>query len=187
MSGQYSRNVLRGMALTAMGRPEGVEEFGTGREAVLGSLIPLIALAGMGSFVGLINGAGLLALRDVFVIAAALSAPLVASHAMARAWGREALWFRYATAFNWCQWVIPFAAIVILFGAAILVMLGLPTEAAGLLVLLVLLGYALWMHWHLARNALRLSGGPAALLVLGMNLATMATVLGPRLLIQALG
>jgi hypothetical protein len=43
-------------------------------------------------------------------------------------------------------------------------------------------GYALWLHWFLARHGLALSGRRAALLVLGVNLGTALMVFGPRFL-----
>jgi hypothetical protein len=45
-----------------------------------------------------------------------------------------------------------------------------------------LVAYGLWLHWFLARKALGLSGGRAALLVLVVNLGTAVAVVGPHLL-----
>ena len=50
-----------------------------------------------------------------------------------------------------------------------------------------LVGYGLWLHWFLARHGLGLSGLRAVVMVLGVNLATVALVLGPRMLALALG
>ena len=66
-------------------------------------------------------------------------------------------------------------------------MLGLPTELSGLLVLLGVLVYALSLHWFVARHALRLSGGMAALLVVLTNLSTLVCLAVPRLIAKALG
>ena len=33
---------------------------------------------------------------------------------MARFWGREAFWNRYIVAFNWCQWLLPMIAFVLI-------------------------------------------------------------------------
>jgi len=186
VSGSRPRNLLRGIARIATGRADGLEEFGTGMDAVAASLLPLAVLPAVGTLISLLNGAGWLAIRDLFVVACALLAPLVASHALARVWGREALWPRFAAAFNWCQWAIPIVALLVLFAAALLVLAGLPTETAGVLVVFGLLGYALWLHWFLARAALRLAGLSAAAMVAIMNLATLFCVAGPRLLTLAL-
>ncbi len=43
-------------------------------------------------------------------------------------------------------------------------------------------GYALWLHWFLARHGLALSRFRAALLVVVVNLGTALLVLAPRLL-----
>ena len=42
--------------------------------------------------------------------------------------------------------------------------------------------YGLWLHWFIARHGLGLSRFRAAVLVLGINLATVAIVIGPRFL-----
>lgn len=187
MSGTTGRNLLRGIARIARFRPDGLADIGDDAGAVATSLIPLAVLPLAGSLIALMNGAGWYALRDLFIVACALLAPLVVTHALARAWGREALWPRFAAAFNWCQWAIPVAAMGLLLGAAVLVMLGLPTETSGLLVLLGVLVYALSLHWFVARHALRLSGAMAALLVVLTNLGTLACLAVPRLIAGALG
>jgi hypothetical protein len=50
-----------------------------------------------------------------------------------------------------------------------------------------LVGYALWLHWFVARHGLGLSGLRAVVMVLGVNFATVALVLGPRVLALAIG
>lgn len=187
MSGSAGRNLVRGIARIARFRPEGLADIGDDANAVATSLIPLAALPVAGSLIALANGAGWYALRDLFIVACALLTPLVVSNALARAWGREALWPRFAAAFNWCQWAIPVAAMGLLLGAALLVMFGLPAELSGLLVLFGVVVYALSLHWFVARHALHLSGGMAALLVVLTNLGTLACLAIPRLIVKALG
>ena len=53
--------------------------------------------------------------------------------------------------------------------------------------MLGLVGYGLWLHWFVARHGLGLSGLRAAVMVLGVNLATVVLVLGPRMLALAFG
>ena len=102
-------------------------------------------------------------------------------------WRREALWLRFATAFNWCQWLLPLLgiALMLLFGMASAV--GLPQHSAGILLVLCLGAYGLWLHWFLARHGLQLSGLRAALLVATVNLGTALLVLAPRLLAMERG
>jgi hypothetical protein len=113
----------------------------------------------------------------------ALLAPPILSYEFARLWKREDAWLRYAVALNWCQLILPFVAIALLLVLSVLGAVGLPPEAANVLLALSLGGYELWLHWFLARHGLRLSGGRAALLVFGVNLGTALIVFGPRLLL----
>jgi len=105
-----------------------------------------------------------------------------AAHPLAVAWRREPEWLRYATAFNWCQWAVPLAAGAALLLVAVMIALGLPQRIGVLIVLLALLGYALALHWFIARSGLRLSAMRAAVLVVLVNLGTAILVLGPGLL-----
>jgi hypothetical protein len=43
-------------------------------------------------------------------------------------------------------------------------------------------GYGLWLHCFLARHGLGLSWSQAGLMVVGVNLATVLLVAGPRML-----
>jgi len=60
---------------------------------------------------------------------------------------------------------------------------GLPHDIAGDLFAGGVVGYALWLHWFLARHGLALSRLRAALLVAGVNLGTGMLVMLPRLLL----
>jgi hypothetical protein len=103
-----------------------------------------------------------------------LVAPVV-THALARAWGREAGWLRMATAFNWCQFALLVVMMIGLF------LIGAIIGRGGALMILAGLGfYALWLHWFLARHALGISASRAIGLVLSIHLATSLIVLGPR-------
>ena len=90
--------------------------------------------------------------RDLLATLCALLAPPVLSYSLARYWGREALWLRFATAFNWCQWAIPAIACLCCWRCSLLIALGVPNDAAGHLWILGLAGYGLWLHWFLARH-----------------------------------
>jgi hypothetical protein len=106
----------------------------------------------------------------------------VLSFEVARLWGREAAWLRFATAFNWCQWAIPVLGSVLLLLLGMLITLGLPRSLARMFVVFGLVAYGLWLHWFLARHGLGLSRLRAATLVIGVNVTTVIIVLGPSLL-----
>ena len=66
------------------------------------------------------------ALSDLLATLCALVAPPVLSFEVARLWGRQDAWLRFATAFNWCQWVIPVIGSLLLVVLGMLAALGLP-------------------------------------------------------------
>ena len=74
----------------------------------------------VGGALMLLGGGGLDALSDLLATLCALLAPPVLSFEVARLWGREAAWLRFATAFNWCQWVPVFASLLLLVCLAML-------------------------------------------------------------------
>ena len=175
-------SIMLGIFRLARGRADGILQFGATREAFLASLAPLVAFPLVGGVLMLLGGGGVTALSDLLATLCALMAPPVLSFEVARLWGRQASWLRFATAFNWCQWAIPVlgSALLLLLGA--LIVLGLPRPIARGMVVLGLVAYGLWLHWFLARHGLGLSRFRALLLVLGVNIATVLIVLGPRVL-----
>jgi hypothetical protein len=116
----------------------------------------------------------------------ALLTPAVLSQALARLWGRDAAWLRYAVAFTWCQWVMPPALLAALLGSGMLVAAGVPDDAAELLGALALLVYALSLHFFIARQALDLSRWRTAAIVAIVNIGTGALVTVPVLVRGAL-
>ena len=70
---------------------------------------------------------------------------------------------------------------------AMLIGLGLPREYARAGAVFGIIAYGLWLHWFVTRHGLGLSGLRAALLVLGVNVATVVIVMGPRMLALATG
>ena len=176
-------SIPRGVLLLARGRADGLRQFGDTPPAFLASLAPLIAFPLVGAGLMLAQGQGLPALTALLSTLCALLAPPVLSYELARLWRREGQWLRFATAFNWCQWAIPMLAAVLLTLVYPVLAEAAGTETAGIVVIAAVAGYALWLHWFLARHALMLSGLRAALLVLLANLGTVLLVLGPRLLV----
>jgi hypothetical protein len=175
-------SVLRGIVRVARGRADGIDQFAGTSQGFLASLAPLIAFPLVGTFLLLLDGGGEPAITDLLATIAVLVAPPVLSFELARLWGRQANWLRFATAFNWCQWLLPLLAAVLLVALGTLLRAGLSEHVATVALVLGLGGYALWLHWFLARHGLALSGFRAALLVLAINFGTALLVLAPRLL-----
>jgi hypothetical protein len=173
--------ILRGIARLACGRADGLAQFGDTRQAFLASLFPLVAFPVLSELLVAMRG-DVPSLTDLLATLCALLAPPVLSFSIARHWGREALWPRFAIAFNWCQWALPAIAFLLLLAVSLLISLGLPHEAAGHLWILALICYGVWLHWFLARRALHLSAIRAVALVVLVNAATVAMVVGPLLI-----
>lgn len=176
---------LWGVSRLALGRRDGMAGFGATPEGMLASLAPLLALPLAACLLLLLGGAVLQAAALALLAVISQVAPLVLSHALASRWDRVEWWLRYATAYNWCQWAVftvTLGALAVLrsTGLGLREALGSPvlTLAAG--------GYALWLHWVLARHGLGLSRGRAALLALGVAVGTVALVMGPLLIQFAL-
>jgi hypothetical protein len=174
--------VLRGVGLIARGRPAGLNCFRDTPQAFLGSLAPGVGILVASVIEGLAEGNAARALADIPGTLCVLLAPSVLSYEMARLWGREAFWNRYIVAFNWCQWLLPVIAFVLLVVLGLAQSVGV-NPGTGLPVLVVCLaGYALWLNWFIARHGLALSGWRAAGLVAAVNAGTMAIVFGPTLI-----
>jgi hypothetical protein len=178
--------IARGILLLASFRAIGLGEFTASPQAFFNSLAPLIAFPLVGGLLLLVSGDGLGALGDLLATTVALLTPPVVSHALARRWGREDRWLRYAVAFNWCQWAVPLAVVPALLVTGILAGAGLGPQPAAMLTLLALAGYGLGLHWFLARHGLNLSRWRAALFVLLVNMATGLLVVGPHVLASGL-
>lgn len=175
-------NILRGIVRVARGKPDGINEFTATTAGFIASLLPLLLFPVLAALRLLSGGHDAAGLADLFASLAVLLAPPVLSYELARLWRREAYWLRFATAFNWCQWLMPALAVVLLIVLSALLHVGLSDDAALALLVFCLAGYGLWLHWFLARHALALSRLRAVLLVLGVNLGTALLVLVPRLL-----
>jgi hypothetical protein len=174
--------VVQGIVLLARGRKEGLARFGDTDQSFLASLAPLLALPLVSTGLLLIRGGGLGALTDLLAMLCALLAPPVLSHALARFWERETSWLRYATAFNWCQWVLPVVFLLIVVLVEGLLAAGVSNNAASKFAVAAITAYALWLHWFLARHGLDLSRLRAALLVVVVNAGSAALLLAPDLI-----
>jgi hypothetical protein len=174
--------VTRGILRIGTFKADGMAEFSATPQAFLNSLAPLLALPVVGGLIMLGRGHVAEALASVLANLVILLAPPVAAHAVARWWGREALWLRYAVAYNWCQWAVALALLVAMVGGGILVAIGLPDMAVAQLAMLALAGYGIALNWFLARTALQLSGGRAALFIFMVWLAAMVLIMVPVVL-----
>jgi hypothetical protein len=176
------RNILRGILLLSRGRAAGFAEMGSGPEAFLSSLAPLIAFPLVGCVLMVAQGKTVDGIADFLATLIALLGPPVISQAIAKRWGREERWFRFATALNWCQWVLPLFAAILVLIAGLLVQAGVPMRQTVIMLCCVLLAYAFWLQWFLARRGLDLSALRAAGLVVLVNLSTVVLVAGPQIL-----
>ncbi len=185
--GVSSVSVLVGIFRIARGRADGVGCFGASSRSFLSSLAPLVALPLVGAAFGLIQDGFRPALTGLAMTVCALLTPAVVSYELARFWKRTDAWTRFATAFNWCEWILPVAACLLMVPLSVAIGAGL-SESAASLVLLGCLGlYGIWLHWFLARKALGLSGLRAVALVFLVNLATAVVIMAPRLLVNEPG
>ena len=176
-----------GLWRIARGQRDGIACFGGDPQSFLASLAPLIAFPLVGAGVGLFTEGPGRALTDLAMTLCALLTPAVISFELAKIWKRSEAWARFATAFNWCEWILPILACLIIVPLSVAITLGLSEDLASLTLLGCLAGYGLWLHWFLARNALSLSRLRATVLVVLVNVGTVTAVMGPRLLGHFLG
>jgi hypothetical protein len=181
------KSVLVGIVRIARGRADGIAYFGSSPQAFLSSLAPLVAFALVGALLGMFTEGPLRALTGLAMTVCALLTPPVVSYEMARFWKREEAWARFATAFNWCEWILPVVFCIVIVPLSVAIGAGMTEAAASLMLAGCLGGYGLWLHWFLARKALALSGFRAVVLVFVVNLGTAVLVMGPRFLANDLG
>jgi hypothetical protein len=106
----------------------------------------------------------------------------VLSHLLARRWGRETEWLRYATAFNWTRWAMLLALLASLPFMAVLTAAQVSQQGAVGIGLLVVAVYGVVLDLFVAREGLRLAWWRAAVLVAVVNAGAALLFLGPRLL-----
>lgn len=179
-------NVMRGLLLLARFDASGFRYLGGSVQDVLASLAPLLAFPLVFAVLAMLGGGDAHDLAALPAAIAMLLLPLVVSEVMARRWGREALWGRFAVAFNWSMWTTTIATLAVFLIAGLLAGAGLPQQATGIAALVLVLGYQAGLHWFLASRGLGLSAGRAALLVVVMDALTTALLLLFMMLEQAL-
>ena len=117
----------------------------------------------------MLSGAGADELAGLLGALVGLLAPPVLSEVMARLFGRQQEWLRYATAFNWSRWAMLLALGVGLMLMATLVSAGLDEPAAVGVGLVAILAYGVVLDVFVARVGLRLAWWQAALVVITVN------------------
>ena len=175
-------NPIVGVARVATGRADGLTRFGGTVQSFLTSLAPLIAFPLAGALIELVRDGVIEALSLILVTLIAQLAPPVISHALAVRWARGPAWLHYATAYNWCYWALPVVAAILMVLFGIATGAGLPGTTGAKGVVFGLGAYSLWLHWFLARHALGLPRGRAALLVVLVNAGTLILAVAPALL-----
>nr|WP_294511611.1 hypothetical protein [uncultured Rhodopila sp.] len=184
MSEQVARrnSVLVGIWRIARGRADGVACFGATPRAFLSSLAPLLAFPIVGTVLAMFSDGPRRALTGLGMTLCALLMPAVLSFELARFWNRSEAWLRYATAFNWCEWILPVLACIAMVPMSLAIGAGVDESSANLALLLCLGLYGLWMQWFLAGKALSLPAARAMLFVILVNVGTFLAVAGPALL-----
>jgi hypothetical protein len=177
-----SIQAARGVARLARFRADGLQAFEATPTGLLNALAPWLAFAVVGFVLMIVAGSAQQAIGDLLASIVALLTPPVVSQALARLWGRQDAWLRYAVAFTWCQWVMPVALLATLMASGLLMAAGLPENLAESLAALVLLVYAVSLHGFVIRRALDLSRWRTAGMIIAINLGTVAVVMGPTLL-----
>ena len=177
-----SGSILTGMFRIARGRADGLACFGGSAQSYLSSLAPLVAFPLVGAAMGMFTEGPRRALTDLTMTLCAILTPAVMSYELARLWKREEAWFRFATAFNWCEWILPIIAVLAMLPLSVAISAGVQEGVAAAAFIGFLAIYGLWLHWFLARKGLALSGSKAILLVLIVNAGTVAAVWLPSLL-----
>lgn len=176
------KSILVGILRVARGRVDGIDCFGSGTQAFLSSLAPLAAFALVGSVLGMFTQGPRRALTSLAMTLCALLTPAVISFELACLWKRADNWAKFATAFNWCEWILPVLACLLMVPLSVAISAGMNETTASLLLVSGLGAYGLWLHWFLARKALGLSGFRAVVLVFLVNVGTALVVMGPRML-----
>lgn len=181
------KSVIVGILRIARGRADGVGFFGSTPQSFLSSLAPLVAFPLVGAILGLFSDGPRRALTDLAMTLCALLTPAVVSYELARIWHRTEAWAQFATAFNWCEWILPILACFVLVPLSVAISLGMSPDAASVVLVGCLGCYGLWLHWFLARNALGLSALRSVALVFLVNMGTALAVVIPRLFASDIG
>jgi hypothetical protein len=147
-SGVVQRHsVLIGILRIARGRADGIECFGSSSQAFLSSLAPLIAFPLVGTVLAMFAEGPKRALTGLAVTLCALLTPAVVSYELARFWKRGDAWAQFATAFNWCEWILPVLACLVIVPLSVAITSGMGETAASLVLVGCLGAYGCTGSW----------------------------------------
>ena len=175
-------NPVLGVVRVAIGRSDGLAQFGSTVSSFLNSLAPLLAFPIAGAVIEAYREDWTSAVSLLLLTLVAQLAPPVLSHLFAVRWKVEDRWLHYATAYNWCYWAKPMAGALFTLGFALAVGTGLPSTLAAQAVLAALGIYSLWLDYFLVRHALGLGTAKSVIMVVVVNLGTAVLAIGPALL-----
>nr|WP_294527234.1 hypothetical protein [uncultured Rhodopila sp.] len=175
-------SVLVGIWRIARGRADGVGCFGATPRAFLFSLAPLLAFPTVGAVLAVFSDGPRRALTGLGMTLCALLLPPVLSFELARFWNRPDAWLRFATAFNWCQWILLALACLGMVAMSLAIDAGVDESSANQAMLIGLGCYGIWMQWFLASKALSLPAARAMLFVILVNVGTFLVVAVPMAL-----
>ncbi len=170
-----------GVARLARFRADGLAAFDASPLGLLNAMAPWLGFALVGFGLALFTDTLRAAVSDLLASIVALLAPPVLSHWIAKLWGREAAWLRYAVAMTWCQWLMPPTLLAALLAGGALSALGLPPAFARGLAAFAALAYALALQVFLAARGLGLPGWRAVALVIVVNVGTLMLAVAPLL------
>lgn len=176
------QRILIGILRIARGRADGIGCFGATPRDFMASLTPLLAFPIVGAVLAMFSEGPRQALTGLGMTLCALLAPAVLSYELARLWKRTDTWMRFATAFNWCEWILPLVACLAMVPLTLAMSAGLDQDTASKALVIGLGCYGFWLQWFLASKALSLSGLRAAIFVVLVNLGTCLAVIGPSAL-----
>ncbi len=179
---RVSTQAAIGVARLARFRADGLQAFDASPAGLLNALAPWLAFALVGFVLMLTAVPARQATTDLLATVVGLLTPAVVSHALARLWGRQAAWLRYAVAFIWCQWVMVVAWLASVMGTGLMMAVGLPEYIAEDVGGLAMLVYAVALQSFVIRRALDLSGWRTAAMVVAINVSAVVLVLLPTLL-----
>ncbi|AHJ62473.1 Hypothetical protein GbCGDNIH3_0688 [Granulibacter bethesdensis] len=180
------RIVLRGLVRLARFDRRGLSDFGSGIEALLGALAPVIGCALAVSLLLVFNHASRAGLAYMLQSIVLLLTPLLVSDILAHFWNRRPEWGLYATVLIWSQWIALFAGMLLLLAAQVMVSAGLQQEDAVAVLVVLLAVYGIALQCFLARVSLNISALRIIVLIVLTNLGTAVLALGPAQLARML-
>jgi hypothetical protein len=155
---------IAGALLLARARPEGYALMETTAAGAWRSFVAAVICLPAFLALRLLSATGTFGLRglatDVIGYVIAWVGFALISLVIADAWGRHNVWPRFITAWNW----ITIVQYLVLLATVLPGAWGLPAILANALALIGL-GYALWLGWFVARDALGITGVRALVLL----------------------